>query len=162
MSKAIHLALLVAGMDRPDLTIENFWRTAQAAVPAHVQLSCTAVHAALPGGEKIEGQPALDVIPLEVPGQGPATRAISSLAEQKGLVGVVGRLGDYNISSYRIARAMAKSKILTDAFYSADIIVAADPQADWAVWNLRNGTGAPLIHGPFAMANVLSEMAGKW
>lgn len=159
MSKAINLAILVAGMDRADLAIEDFWRTAQAAVPAHVQLTCTAVHATLPGGGAMAGQPALNVMPLEVPELGPAARALASLARKPGPLGVVGRLGDHNMSSHRIARALARNTALTQTLCAADIVVSADPQADWAVWQLRNETGAPLIHGPFAMANALSEMA---
>lgn len=162
MSKAIHLAILVAGMDRADLAIEDFWRTAQAAVPAHVQLSCTAVHATLPGGGAVASKPALDVMRLDVPVPGPAARGMASLAQKNGPVGVIGRLGDHNVSSYRVARALARNTALTQTLCAADIVVSADPQADWAVWKLRNKTDAPLIHGPFAMANALSQMARKW
>lgn len=105
------------------------------------------------------GQPALNVMPLEVPELGPAARALASLARKPGPLGVVGRLGDHNMSSHRIARALARNTALTQTLCAADIVVSADPQADWAVWQLRNETGAPLIHGPFAMANALSEMA---
>lgn len=159
MSKAIHLAIVVAGMERADLAIEDFWRTARAAVPAHVQLSCTAVQATVPGGGTVAGPPALDVMPLEVSEPGPAARAMASLAKKPGPLGVIGRLGDHNMSSHRVARALARNTALTQALCAADIVVSADPQADWAVWKLRNETGAPLIHGPFAMANALSQMA---
>lgn len=159
MSKAIHLAILVAGMDRADLAIEDFWRTAQAAVPVDVQLTCTAAHAALPGDVTVGSQPDLDVMRLAVPEHGPAARAMASLAQKNGPVGVIGRLGEHNVSSHRIARALAANAALTQTLCAADIVVSADPQADWAVWKLRNKTGAPLIHGPFAMANALSRMA---
>ncbi|MBP2413764.1 hypothetical protein JOF48_002563 [Arthrobacter stackebrandtii] len=159
MSKAIHLAILVADMDRADLAIEDFWRTARSAVPSDVQLSCTAVHAAIPGDSAIAGHPALKIVPLTVPDHGPAARTFTSIARGKGPVGVIGRLGAYNISAHRIARALARNRALTETLCAADIVVSADPHADWAVWNLRNKTAAPLIHGPFAMANALSEMA---
>lgn len=158
MSKGIHLALLLAGMDRPDLAIEDFWRTAQAAVAPGTPISCTAVHAVLPGAAGLAGSPGIEIVPLLVAGSGRIGLAVDSLATKQGPVGVVGRLGKYNQSAHRVAHAMAKNKDLTRAFCAADLIVSADPEADWAIWNLRKKTAAPLIHGPFAMANALSEL----
>lgn len=159
MSTGIHLALLVAGQDRADLAIEDLWRTAQSAVPDHIQLTGTALYVALPGQAALENLSELDVIPLEVTSGGHAARAVATFSGKAGPLGIIGRLVNYNLSSHRIARALAKNTFLTEILAGADIVVSADPEADWAIWKLRKKTVAPLIHGPFAMANVLSEMA---
>lgn len=159
MSKQLQVAILVAGQDRADLSIEDLWRAAQAAVPSHVELSGTAAYAAQPGAGVLAGLAGLDVLALEIAPEGPAGRVARTLAAKQGPVGVLGRLISHNLSSQRVARALAKNKALTSTFYAADMVVSADPLADWAVWSLRKKTAAPLIHGPFAMANALSEMA---
>ena len=161
MSQTIHVAMLVAGRDSADLAIGDLWRTAQSAVPDHVQLTGTALYAAAPGQAALANLPELEIRALEVPNGGPATRAASAIAAKPGPMGVIARLVYYNLSSHRVARALASDTAMAAIFAAADIIVSADPEADWAVWNLRKKTAAPLIHGPFAMANVLSEMARK-
>ncbi|MGP9502578.1 hypothetical protein ACT3TS_10235 [Specibacter sp. AOP5-B1-6] len=159
MSKTIHVAMLVAGKDRADLAIQDLWRTAQLAVPAHVRLTGTAVYVAGPGEPVLAGQLGLDVVQLEIRGESFAGRAALALATRPGPLGVVGRLLDYNLASRRPARAMARNQALTERLCASDIVVSADQRADRALWKLRNKTAASLIHGPFAMANVLSAMA---
>lgn len=159
MSTTIRVAMLVAGRDGADLAIGDLWRTAQSAVPENVQLTGTALYATATGQAALANLQDLDVRALEVPSGGPVTRSVAALAAKPGPMGVIARLVNYNLASHRIARALAKDTALAAIFAAADIIVSADPEADWAVWNLRKKTAAPLIHGPFAMANVLSEMA---
>lgn len=158
MSGQLHVAMLVGGKERADLSIEDLWRAARAAVPTHVELTGTAVYVAQPGAAVLAGLAGLDVLPLEIALEGPAGRIAGTLAAKTGPVGVIGRLASHNLSSQRVARALAKNKALTSVFCTADMVVSADPLADWAVWSLRKKTPAPLIHGPFAMANALSEM----
>lgn len=158
MTSRIHLALVVAGESRPETAIESLWSSARAAVPAQVELTCTAfVATASELASATTG--ALTVSPLNVSTGGAASRAAAALSAKGGPAGVAGRLLEYNLASHRVVWALRKDKALTTALCSADIVVSADPQADWAVWSLRNKTAAPLIHGPFAMANALSEMA---
>ena len=159
MSTTIRVAMLVAGPDRADLAIGDLWRTAQSAVPDHVQLTGTALYATATGQAAPAKLPDLDVRALEVASDGPVARAAAAIAAKPGPLGVIARLVNYNLTSHRIARALARDTAMAATLAAADIIVSADPEADWAVWNLRNKTAAPLIHGPFAMANALSEMA---
>ena len=158
MSRKLHVALVVTSGGRPDLAIDSLWRAAQAAVPGDTELSGTAVFAS-PSATPAETKGSLTVRALKVPAGGRASSAAAALAAKGGPAGVVGRLLEYNLASHRVVRALRKDKALTAALCSADIVVSADPQADWAVWTLRNKTAAPLIHGPFAMANALSGMA---
>ncbi len=158
MSKTFHVALVVSSEGRPDLAIDSLWRAARAAVPADVELSGTAVVSS-PSSAPAKAEGALTVRALKVPAGGRASRAAAALSAKGGTAGVVGRLLEYNLASHRVVRALRKDKTLAAALCSADIVVSADPQSDWAVWTLRNKTDAPLIHGPFAMANALSAMA---
>ncbi|MDO5751479.1 hypothetical protein, partial [Arthrobacter sp.] len=74
-------------------------------------------------------------------------------------MGILARLLRYNVDSRRIARAFEADKILRAEVCGVDIIVAADPEADRALWNMRRKTGAQLLHGPFAMTNALAALA---
>lgn len=160
MTKSINLAILIAGMDRPDLVIEDFWRSAQSAVgAANVQINCIAVHAVRPGTTAIESQADIEVATLVISIGGRGTRAVDSLTKRKNTLGVIARLLQYNLYSMRIAHALAQDKKLIRTFCRSDVIVSADPEADRAVWRLRGRTKARLLHGPFAMSNALSEVA---
>ena len=159
MSKAIHLAILVAGQDRAALAIEELWRTAKSALPADVELKATVAYASEERELTVTDDPALEVLPLRMPPSGKATQFADSIAASKGPVGVMGRLLAYNLSAQRVARALSKNAVLAQTFRTADVVVSADPQADLAVWKLRRKTAAPLVHGPNAMVNALLELA---
>lgn len=161
MSKKIKLAILVANKERADLAIDDLWRTARSAVPVEVQLTGKAVYVAMPAGSVPSGDAFPDMELLALPDEGPLLRLVGQLAAKGGAPGVLGRLIQHNLLSHRVARALTKDKKLTEEFCAADMVVSADPLADWALWSLRKKTSAPLIHGPFAMANALTEMARK-
>lgn len=159
MSRKIDVAILVANKERADLAIAELWRTARSAVPSDVALTGVAVYVAMPAGPAQPGEesPALEL--LQLPDDGPVLRLVGQMAAKGGAAGVLGRLVQHNLLSHRVVRALAKNKELTEVFCAADMVVSADPLADWALWSLRKKTSAPLIHGPFAMANALTEMA---
>lgn len=159
MSKQIRLAILAANKERADLAIDDLWRTARSAVPSDVQLTGMAVYVANPAGSVASGDGRPDMELLALPDEGLLLRLAGRLAAMGGAPGVLGRLLQHNLLSHRVVRALAKNKELTGRFCAADMVVSADPLADWALWSLRKKTSAPLIHGPFAMANALTEMA---
>ncbi len=158
MSKTLHVAFVIGNEDRPELAIASLWRSARSAVPEGIELSGTAVFA-VSNDVPVESQDGLTIRALQIPAGGRSAGAVAALGAQAGPLGVAGRLLEYNVSSHRLVRALRRDKVLMPALCAADIVVSADPHADWAVWALRKKTAAPLVHGPYAMANALSEMA---
>jgi hypothetical protein len=76
-------------------------------------------------------------------------------------VGVAGRLLRDNLESRSLARTLSGRVDLQEKFRSSDVVVAADLTADRSVWQLRNSTGAGLVHGPIAMLHALRESLRK-
>lgn len=159
-TETIQLAILLGRSERPDMAIDELWRRAQSAVAEHdVRVHCVAAYARLPQAADTVSHGEIDVVGLEVAAPGRFGIVVDSLAAKPGPLGIAGRLAKYNLASRRIARALKTDSQLTGVFRQADVIVAADPEADRAVWMLRRRTSARLMHGPFAMANALSEAA---
>lgn len=161
MTKPIQLALLLGPSERPDMAIDELWRRAQSALADHdVPVHCVAAYARSPRSEGTVRHGDVDVVELAVGAPGKLGALVDSLAAKPGPLGIAGRLAKYNLASRRIARALNANRQLADTVCRADIVVSADPEADRAVWMLRRRTNARLLHGPFAMANALSEAAG--
>lgn len=160
MNEPINLAILLGRSERPDMAIDELWRRAQSAVAEYgVPIRCVAVYPHPPHETARPNIRDVDVVELKVAALGRIGKLMSSLAVKPGLLGIVGRLAKYNLASRRVARALEADRRLIDIFCRADVIVSADPEADRAVWLLRQRTNARLMHGPFAMANALSEVA---
>lgn len=160
MKKPIQLAILLGPCERPDMAIDELWRGAQSAMADNdVPVHCVAGYARLPQSVETVSHGDIDVVELEVSAPGRVGALVDSLAAKPGPVGIAGRLAKHNLASRRIARALKTDRQLVDIFCRADVIVSADPEADRAVWILRRRTNARLLHGPFAMANALSEAA---
>ncbi|WP_207346225.1 hypothetical protein [Arthrobacter sp. E3] len=160
MKESIQLAILLGRGERADVAIDELWRNAQSAVAQwNVPVVCVAGYAQLPHANETLSHNSVKVVGLKIPAAGRLGVLVDTLAAKHGPVGIVGRLVQYNLASRRVARALNADGKLTDAFCNADVIVAADPEADRAVWGLRGKTEARLMHGPFAMANALTEVA---
>ncbi|WP_287928688.1 hypothetical protein [Arthrobacter sp.] len=160
MKEPLQLAILLGRGERADMAIDELWRRAQSAVAEYgIPVHCVAGYAQLPQTSETVSHAFVDVVGLVVPPPGRVGNLVTSAATKPGPLGVVGRLAKYNLTSRRVARALKADPQLTDIFFHADVIVSADPEADRAVWMLRRRTSARLMHGPFAMANALSELA---
>jgi hypothetical protein len=142
------------------MAIDELWRRAQSAVANHdVPVHCVAGYARPPQAAGTVCHGNVDVVGLEISAPGRFGALVDSLAAKPGPLGIAGRLVKYNLASRRVARALKKDHQLMNIFCQADVIVSADPEADRAVWMLRRRTSARLMHGPFAMANALSQAA---
>lgn len=160
MKESIQLAILLGRGERADMAIDDLWRSAATAVAEYdVPVLCVAGYAQLPHDLKALSHTHVEVVGLKIPATGRLGAVVDSLASKQGALGILGRLGKYNLASRRVTRALKADNRLTELFCNADVIVAADPEADRAVWGLRGKTNARLMHGPFAMANALSEAA---
>lgn len=80
---------------------------------------------------------------------------IGRLAGVPGPVGVVGRLVRDNLESRRVATAVFRRPDVLASLRGSAVVVAADPSANRAVWQLRRLTGAHLVHGPAAMLHAI-------
>lgn len=160
MKETIQLAILLGRGERADMAIDELWRSAQAAVAEYdVPVLCVAGYAQLAHETETLSHANVEVVGLKVPAAGRLGALVDSVASKPGPLGIIGRLAKYNLASRRVARALKADGMLTKLFCNADVIVAADPEADRAVWGLRGKTDARLMHGPFAMANALFETA---
>ena len=160
MKESIQLAILLGRGERADMAIAELWRSAQTAVAEYdVPVLCVAGYAQLAHEADTLSHTDVEVVGLKVPPAGRLGALVDSLASKQGPLGIMGRLAKYNLASRRVAHALKANSRLMDRFCNADVIVAADPEADRAVWGLRGKTDARLMHGPFAMANALSEAA---
>lgn len=160
MNKAIHLSILLGGAHRPDIAIDDFWQQAQSAVAASaVPIECMAIYVSSSDpGEEI-ARDGVNVVRLDISDNGQLNNFIDGWTTRSGPLGVLARLAKTNLASRKVARAVAANPELTVLMCASDVIVAADPEADRAIWKLRRRTDARLLHGPFAMANALAEVA---
>ncbi|XAS66174.1 hypothetical protein V3C33_11735 [Micrococcaceae bacterium Sec5.7] len=99
----------------------------------------------------------MSVVVIEPPGEGHIASLAASVAGRPGPLGAAGRLLRDNLGSRRLAKTVAKRKELVEVFCSSAVVVAADLTADRAVWQLRNRTGAELVHGPIAMLHAIRQ-----
>lgn len=162
MSNPIQLTILLGKTHRADVAIEDFWQRAQSAVAGSgVPLQCLAIQAVAVSGSEELAHDNVKIVQLAVSVGGRSLRLANRWAAKSGPMGVAGRLAQYNLASRSVARALAGDRELTKSICGSDVIVAADPEADRAVWKLRKRTSAQLMHGPFAMANALTTIARK-
>ncbi|MDJ0316462.1 hypothetical protein [Arthrobacter antibioticus] len=160
MTPTIQLAILLGRTDRAGTAIEELWRHAQTSVAGtDAQIRCIAVHAVQGDSSEMLSHAEVKVVALKVPMDGKVTGLVKSWAAKEGVLGIAGRLAQHNFASRRVARALMKDSLLMQTFCESNVIVSADPEADRAVWRLRGRTAAHLMHGPFAMAHALSEVA---
>ncbi|MCQ9163017.1 hypothetical protein [Arthrobacter sp. STN4] len=142
------------------MAIDELVRQAREAVSDFgIALHCVAGYVQGPSVREPVSHDEVVVVGLGVPAAGRLGALVESLAARPGPLGIAARLAKYNLASRRVARALKANRELTNIFCRADVIVSADPEADRAVWKLRRRTDARLMHGPFAMANALSEAA---
>jgi hypothetical protein len=80
---------------------------------------------------------------------------VGVLADKPGPLGIIARLMRDNLESRRVAGALARQRNLVALVRESDVVVAADPSADRAVWLLRRSSGAYLVHGPAAMSHAI-------
>lgn len=160
MSKVIQLSIVLGRTHRPDIAIADFWQRARSAVEGlAVSIDCTAIYVAdSDRGEEISHD-GLKVVRLDISDNGRLSNFADRSVTKAGPLGVLARLAAYNLASRAVAHAVAADAELATAICTSDVIVAADPEADRAIWKLRRRTDAKLLHGPFAMANALAELA---
>lgn len=160
MTETIQLSILFGRTHRPDIAIGDFWRQAQAAVShSGSSLQCSAIYATHAGRVDVLGEEELALTGLLISEEGRVGALLNRWIATPGPLGMAARLGKHNLASRNVARAVAADKKLTEAICKSNVIVAADPEADRAIWNLRSRTSAQLLHGPFAMANALAELS---
>jgi len=99
------------------------------------------------------------IVRLQAERPAPAAARLGALAGKPGPVGVAGRLVRDNLESRRVASTLSRHKDVVAALRSSAVVVAADPSADRAVWQLRRATGAHLVHGPAAMVHAIKALA---
>lgn len=160
MTETIKLAVLLGHGERAGTAIDELWRRAQSAVEAYdVRLSCVAGYSQMPHETQNIVRSGIESFGIMIPAYGRLDGFADLLTTKSGPFGIMGRLARYNLRSRRLGRALQSDPKIKDIYCSADVIVSADPEADRAVWMLRRSTTARLMHGPFAMANALSEVA---
>ncbi|MFP3459424.1 hypothetical protein R5O87_01090 [Arthrobacter globiformis] len=161
-AKALHVSIVVGRSSHPQAVIDDLWNRAVGAVGQQAgRITGTAVYAHDGGSAVTAGDDRLTVVPLAKPRGGRLGSLVSSAAGKPGPVGVAGRLLRDNFESRGLARTLAGRVDLQEKFRSSDVVVAADLTADRSVWQLRNNTGAGLVHGPVAMLHALRETLQK-
>jgi hypothetical protein len=161
-AKPLHLSIVVGRSTHPQAVIDDLWKRALGTLGQETgPVTGTAVYA-------FDGEPTvtvpddrLSVVPLAKPRAGRLTRLAAAAATKPGPAGVIGRLFRDNLESRALAKALAARADLQAQFRRSDVVVAADLTADRSVWQLRNSTGAGLVHGPIAMLHALRETLRK-
>ncbi|MFF2315680.1 hypothetical protein ACFVTE_05355 [Arthrobacter sp. NPDC058097] len=161
-AKPLHVSIVVGRSSHPQAVIDDLWSRAVGAVGQQAgQMTGTAVYAHNGDATVTAGDDRLTVVPLAKPRGGRLGSLVSAAAGKPGPVGVAGRLLRDNFESRSLARTLAGRADLQEKFRRSDVVVAADLTADRSVWQLRNKTGAGLVHGPIAMLHALRETLRK-
>lgn len=161
--ESVQLAIVLGLASHPQTVIDDYWGQAQNCfVGSTQQLRAVVVYvddgkaAVIPSNDRI-----VTVAIRVAPGGRPAA-VVQALGRCRGALGAIGRLLTDNLRSRRVAKAVAQHSDLRRALCASDVVVAADPAADRAVWQFRNQTSALLMHGPFAMVSALRRrVAGQ-
>jgi hypothetical protein len=161
-AKPLHLSIIVGRSSHPQAVIDDLWNRAVAAVGQEAgHVTGTAVYAYDGDPNVTVADDRLSVVPLAKHRGGRFASLVSAAATKPGPVGVAGRLLRDNLESRGLARALAGRADLQAEFRSSNVVVAADLTADRSVWQLRNHTGAGLVHGPIAMLHALRQTVRK-
>lgn len=159
---SLHISILVGRSAHPQAVIDDLWNRAAAAVgEAGGHIRGTAVYTHDGGPTVMAADDRVSAVALQKPRAGRLASIVSALASKPGPVGVVARLVRDNLESRRLARTVAGRADLMGTFCASDVVVAADLTADRSVWQLRNSTGAGLVHGPVAMLHALRNATGS-
>ena len=161
-AKPLHVSIVVGRSSHPQAVIDDLWNRAVGAAGQHAgRMTGTAVYAYDGTPAVTAGDGRLTVVPLARPRAGRFALLLSAAAGKPGPLGVAGRLLRDNLESRGLARTLAGRADLQENLRSSDVVVAADLTADRSVWQLRNNTGASLVHGPMAMLHALRETLRK-
>ncbi|WP_170133061.1 hypothetical protein [Arthrobacter livingstonensis] len=155
----LRVGILVGQVSHPQAVIDDLWHRATGAAPAGWQVQVEVVHV---GTRPDSAQPAggvQGIVQLQPPTPFRGSARLSALAGGQGPAGVVGRLVRDNLESRRVAVTLARRKDLVASLRGSAVVVAADPSADRAVWQLRKLTGAHLVHGPAAMVHAIKVLS---
>lgn len=158
----LHISILVGRAAHPQAVIDDLWnRAAATAGEAGGVITGTAVYTPDGGSTVRSADERVSVVSLAKPGSSRVFNLVSGATAKSGVLGVAARLLRDNLESRRLARAIAGRADVIRTFCASDVVVAADLTADRAVWQLRNRTGASLVHGPMAMLHALRQAVRK-
>jgi hypothetical protein len=159
-TKPINVSIVVGRISHAQAVIDDLRQSAMGAgVSAAWTVNVSVFQVGTGPGDPRAAGDSPQVVQIQAGRPVPGSSRVGALAGAPGPVGVVGRLVRDNLESRRVAMAVFQRNDVLAGLRGSAVVVAADPSADRAVWQLRKLTGAHLVHGPAAMLHAIRLVA---